>query len=458
LIQRARSEFITPWGLQPRIHTGIYRPENECDVVEVCSLRRGSVLARGSGTAYGDACVNSGGWHVSTKRLNKILEFSSITGRIVCQAGVTLGEIIQLVLPHGWFLPATPGTMRATVAGCFACDVHGKNHHVNGSFASHVLGLQIVLANGESRSCSPLLESDLFWATAGGLGQTGVITRLEIQMMQVSSAYIKSRCVVTRNLEETFECVEANDRSDYSVCWIDSLSTGKHLGRGVLMMGEHATQGEVVEQRLCDSDSQADFNSYHANLGIPFVAPRICSSPIVWQLFNAAYYKCHSRHAEERVIQLYPFFYPLDRVAHWNRIFGRKGFIEYQFAVPLKNAFGVCRQVLEALSNAKYGSFLAVLKKFGKANAGYLSFPIEGYTLAIDMRHEGVAQLDLLRRLDHVIADAGGRVYLVKDIRLDPNVLDAMYPKRQLWSEIVNGIDPTGVFSSSLVRRLGLRK
>jgi decaprenylphospho-beta-D-ribofuranose 2-oxidase len=450
---RKTIETLSPWALRPTIRGTVLHPLEVSEIAGMVGPVAGGLLPIGALRSYGDACVNPGGAHLSTNRLAKIVHFDADTGMLVCDSGVTLQSIIEHVLPSGWFLPVVPGTMLTTIGGAVACDVHGKNHHRQGSFSSSVFGFELVTANGELQDCSRSQNPELFWATIGGLGQTGIISRITVRLQQVESAYIYTRHIQTKNLAETLElCGTLEDH--FSVCWIDSLGRGRQLGRGVLMVGHHATA-----QELADLNPKADPFSVpaHLQLKLPFFVPRFFTGSNTWRAFNAAYYALQGRHHGPRLADFRSYFFPLDGVAHWNRIYGRNGFIEYQFAIPLGGSETVCRQVLERLSASGNGSFLAVLKRFGPSSEGHLSFPIEGITLAVDMPAGGIQQAAILEDLDRIVANAGGRIYLVKDSRLTASFVDIMYPRRREWAEIVNRHDPYGMFTSSLVRRLGLR-
>jgi decaprenylphospho-beta-D-ribofuranose 2-oxidase len=343
--------------------------------------------------------------------------------------------------------------MLSSVGGAVACDVHGKNHHQQGSFSTGVQQFELVTASRTVYTCSREQNAELFWATIGGLGQTGVITQVTLQLQSVESSYIVARHIATGDLSQMLQ-ICAQEEDQYSVCWIDSLATGSHLGRGVLMLGHHATASEVAS---LSPRTNLFAERKTLPLALPFFVPRWMTGAALWKLFNATYYAAHSRASQPFLTHYGPYFFPLDGVGHWNRIHGREGFIEYQFAVPLESAEAVCRQVLERLSESGNGSFLAVLKRFGESNASHLSFPIEGVTLAVDMPFTGEKQAAILARLDTVVARAGGRIYLVKDSCLTPSLVSTMYPRRRECAEIVNRHDPKGIFTSALVRRLSLR-
>ena len=453
---RSRVETLYPWALRPTIRAPVYRPDTSREIAAFLPSAQVEITPRGAGTAYGDICVNPCGSHLSLLRLDKFLEFDKEQGILTCQGGVTLNEVINLVLPQGWFPAVSPGTAQSTVGGCMACDAHGKNHHIRGSFAMTVKGMKLLTSDGQTHECSPEQEADLFWATAGGLGQTGVITQLTIQLAKVESSWIKTRNIPTRDLEETLALIDEHADATYSVSWIDSLARGRHMGRGIIMLGEHATMEDLLRQNptLCDRPFEL---RKATSLFLPFFPPPWASNTFALRFFNAVYYRAHSRSSQTRLTNYRSFFYPLDSVKSWNRIYGRRGFIEYQVAVPLRNGREICLEICETLSRTGNGSFLAVIKRMGPGNPGPMSFPIEGYTLAIDMRAGWDEQAKILDGLDRLVAEAGGRVYLVKDSRVDSRWIDTMYPRRREWAEFVARHDPRGLFSSNLVHRLNLR-
>ncbi|ACK67297.1 FAD linked oxidase domain protein [Rippkaea orientalis PCC 8801] len=453
---RFRREIIAPWALRPTIQGLVYRPTHPREVPLYLSEVKGSLTVRGNGRSYGDVCVNPGGYHLNTLQLNKFLEFDDACGRLTCQAGVTLEEITALTLPKGWFLAVTPGTAKVTVGGCIGCDVHGKNHHHHGSFASTVLDFEIVTAQGLVLNCSRTNHQDLFWATVGGLGQTGVITRVTLQLMRVESAWMKVCYLRTKNLDETLELQDEYAKSTYSIAWIDSLARGQNLGRGIIMLGEHATLADlsVMSPSLLEKPLTV---SAASNWNLPFFAPSGLFGSHVWKLFNQFYYQKHPNSAEPCLVDCQKYFYPADGVGNWNRIYGRRGFIEYQIAVSLAKGHEILRYIVEKLSRTGNGSFMAGLKCFGPGNCAPLSFPMEGYTLAVDMPVGNEQQGKLLAHLDELVAEAGGRVYFAKDSRLIPHCLPKMYPRYREWLDVVNQYDPNNLFSSGLVKRLGLR-
>lgn len=444
---------LSGWGLYPKSKARTYRPER---LSAVRALLRNPEepewLARGCGRSYGDAALNAGHAVLLTERLDCFLEFDHTKGLLTAEAGVTLEEMIELALPEGWFLPVTPGTKFVTLGGAIACDVHGKNHHQDGSIGNHVKWLDLLLATGEEVRCSPEENGDLFWASLGGLGLTGIILRACLAMKPMESAYIQVDYRRTGDLEETLRFLEEEDRNyAYSVAWIDCVSEGSKLGRGVLMRGNPCPLDQLParlarQPRLVRNRSLAS---------LPFHLPSGLLNRHTCKLLNSVYYR-HFKKGDSSAIEHYdPYFYPLDILEHWNRGYGRRGFLQYQCLLPADDSTQGLRKILESISRSRFGSFLVVLKRFGPGNP-LLSFPRPGYTLALDFPMTGPEMLSFLDGLDGLVLDAGGRVYLAKDARLEPETCRKMYPELPEWLAIKQKVDPQHLFSSDLSRRLGL--
>lgn len=408
-------------------------------------------LARGLGRAYGDAAQNAGGTVVDMTALGQIHEFDLERGRITLDAGVSLDTVLATVVPQGWFLPVTPGTKFVTVGGAIACDVHGKNHHVDGSFCRHVTSLDLLLASGEVRKVTPDMEE--FWATAGGMGLTGVVLRATIELTAVQTAWMLVDTERTTDLDDALALLEATDhRYRYSVAWIDCLARRRQLGRAVLLRGNHASPDEIPEGHRADPLRTARRPVLKAP---PWVPPGLVNR---WSIsaFNEAYFRKAPREERARPKRIDPYFYPLDGIAGWNVLYGPRGFVQYQLAVPL-GAEDTLREVVARLSGAGCPSFLAVLKRFGDEQ-GLISFPLRGWTLALDVPAAMFELPGLLDELDELVTQAGGRIYLAKDARLRPDLLERMYPNLQRWRQIRDRLDPNGRFQSDLARRIGLAR
>jgi decaprenylphospho-beta-D-ribofuranose 2-oxidase len=364
---------------------------------------------------------------------------------------VSFDDLLRLLVPKGLFVPVTPGTRFVTLGGAIASDVHGKNHHLDGTLSRHLDGLRIATALGPI-DCGPEDQGEVFPATCGGMGLTGVILEAALRLMPIETS---SMVVDTERVTDLEACMarlsEETGTYRYSVAWIDGLSRGRHLGRSVLTRANHAL--------LTDLPGKARHDPLRIQLrnplGVPLSPPVSVLSPATVAAFNEAWFRHAPRHRAGELVPLAKFFYPLDGLANWNRLYGPRGFTQYQFVVPLVAEVTV-RTVLERLSRARVASFLAVLKRFGPQGSGHLSFPSEGWTLALDVPLGSVGVAALLDGLDELVVSAGGRVYLSKDGRMRPELLAAMYPRLDSWREVRESLDPEGVLCSDLARRLGL--
>jgi decaprenylphospho-beta-D-ribofuranose 2-oxidase len=408
------------------------------------------VLARGLGRSYGDAAQNGGGAVVDMTARHRVLSVDTDTGLVEVEAGASLEDLMRLLLPLGLFVPVTPGTRQVTVGGAIAADIHGKNHHVDGSFGRHVTTLDLLVADGSVCRLTP--QSELFWATVGGMGLTGLILRATVRMTTVESAY----CLV-----DTERCADLDDvlgrmadgdhRYTYSVAWIDCLARGSSLGRSVLTRGRSAPR-DALPRGL--RGRELEFRP-RRQVVAPALFPSGLLNRATVSAFNTAWYHRAPRERRGEVQSIQEFFHPLDSVAGWNRIYGPRGFLQYQFVVPF-GAQDTVRRCLALLGEHGQASFLAVLKRFGEPSGGHLSFPTPGWTLALDVPI-GYSDLGgLLDRLDEEVVAAGGREYLAKDSRLSAATVARMYPRLDEWQAIRQAFDPKGVFTSDLARRLAL--
>jgi len=447
---RLKRAPLAGWGRYPTYLSEVYRPETRAELSEIVASESHQLLPRGAGRAYGDAALNAPGRLIDLTRLNRMLSFYPETGILRCEAGVTFSDIIDTFLPRGFFPSVVPGTRFVTMGGAIAADVHGKNHHRDSSLSAHVLSFDLMLASGEIRRCSQEENSDLFWATLGGMGLTGIVLEAELQLRRVESAWIESEVVRAPNIDEAIKAFERIDRDyGYSVAWIDCVSRGSALGRSVIELGDFATYEQLnPRQRGTPLSVRPRFRAT-----VPIDLPGFALSPLTVRAFNAVYYRRH-RSTPRRLIDYERFFFPLDSIREWNRIYGRRGFVQYQCVWPLEESRAGLIEVLEEVTRSRRASVLAVLKKFGPQQ-GMLSFPMPGYTLALDfpVRDGLMASLD---RLDGLVLRRGGRVYLAKDARMRPEVFQAMYPKLDAWRAIKAAADPNNRFSSSLSRRLGM--
>jgi decaprenylphospho-beta-D-ribofuranose 2-oxidase len=420
---------------------------------EPAGAERG-LIARGLGRSYGDPAQNSGGLVARTTAVRGIRRLDLEAGLVVAAAGTSLDDLMRWLVPLGWFVPVTPGTRQVTVGGAIASDIHGKNHHRVGSWCNWVESITLVTPADGRVEVSPTDRPELFWATAGGMGLTGMILEATIRLTPIESAYLSVDTDRTPDLDTTLDLMESGDHAyDYSVAWVDIMTRGRAMGRSILSRGGFAPRAQLDARRMRDP---LRFRS--GTLGTFPARPAVrLVNPLTIQAFNEAWYRKAPRRDRARLQTISQFFHPLDMVHEWNRVYGRTGLLQWQCAVPL-DATDDLRWIVEQLSASGCSSFLNVLKRFGPGNPGPLSFPMEGWTLAIDVPTVGLAGLgDLLDRLDRRVVDVGGRLYLAKDSRMDPALLAAMYPRLDEWRKVRATVDPEGVLNSDLARRLALR-
>lgn len=407
----------------------------------------GPFIPRGNGRCYGDASLATK--TISTLKYNRILSFDTENGILECEAGLTLDKILRVIVPKGWFLPVTPGTKFITVGGAVASDVHGKNHHVDGAFSAHVLEMDIINAEGEITTCSQEINSDLFWATCGGMGLTGMISRVKFDLKKIETSCIKQKQVKAKNLDEIIRLFDEYKHYTYSVAWIDCLKKGNQFGRSILILGEHAKTEDLPGKK-----QNAPLKlPKEKKINFPFNLPSFILNKWTIRIFNFFYYHKNFKKEINNVVSYEPFFYPLDAILHWNRGYGRKGFIQYQFVLPLESKQGLV-EILNRISSKGLGSFLAVLKVFGKQD-NLISFPMEGFTLAMDFPvRKGL--FEFLDELDQIVLQYGGRLYMSKDARMKPEVLQAGYPHLPEFKKILEKYNPENKFRSLQSERLDL--
>lgn len=443
---------VKNWGNYPVIDTAVENPSDEGAALE--SIATGApLIGRGLGRCYGDSALNATRI-LSTGRLDHMLEFDPETGVLIAEAGVSLAEIVEAFAPRGWFVPVTPGTKFVTLGGAVASDVHGKNHHVSGTFGQHVLFLEVLTAEKGLVRCSPQENADLFYATCGGHGLTGLVTKVAVRLVRIPSVWIRQRGVKTRNLAEIMEAFEQYANYTFSVAWIDCLKSGPDMGRSFLMCGEFAKPEELPA-----THAQAPFAVPPVRaLGVPINFPSFALNTLSVKAFNALYYGKAPNGVSDSIVSYNTFFYPLDAIHHWNRIYGKRGFTQYQFVIPKEAAAEGLPRILKRISESGLGSFLAVLKLFGgQAHYdGNISFPREGYTLALDFPISP-RLFPVLDELDRMVLDYGGRHYLTKDVRLAPDTLRKGYGRDlDAFMEVKARWDPRQQFRSVQSQRLGL--
>lgn len=446
-----KKKQIAGWGLYPVVEAEEQKARYLEDLVRFAGEGHPQ-LAQGNCRSYGDACLFSR--VVSTLPLNHLLDFDPERGLLRAQAGITLAEILRFIVPRGFFLPVTPGTKFTTLGGCIAADIHGKNHHQDGSIGGFVEELEMVLADGTCQPCSRQRHGELFRATLGGMGLTGFIYAATLRLRRIESGYIQMRSVKTGHFAEACQVLaQTRDEYLYSVAWIDCLSRKPCLGRSIVMLGNHApaaTGGPLLKPHA------------QRQWPVPFYLPHLALNPWSVRAFNALYYHRQLRRCADARVHYDPFFYPLDAVGHWNRIYGRGGFLQYQFAIPFEDGLELMQEILERIARRGSGSFLAVLKAFGPQQGhgpqgeGVLSFPIPGYTLALDFPLQGGRIIPFLLQLNKLIARAGGRIYLAKDAILEREDFCAMYPRLEEFRRIKRCCDPEHRFRSHQSDRLGL--
>lgn len=434
------AERYQSWGRYPDLPQTALPLQWASEPLPLAQSGGRNLLPFGNGRSYGDSCLNQGGLLLDARGLDRFLAFDPTTGLLRCEAGVLLSDILRLVTPRGWFLPVTPGTRYITLGGAIANDVHGKNHHRSGTFGRHLRRFELLRSDGGRLICSPSENADWFRASIGGLGLTGVILWAEIALRAVSNPYIDVETIRYANLDEFFQLSADSDEDfEHTVSWLDCMASGRHTGRGLFMRGNHAAA--LCRERPAEPRGQVNFP-----LDIPFSLINKASL----KLFNTLYYRKMRQRRQRGISHYQPFFYPLDAIGHWNRIYGRKGFMQYQCVLPFADGSAAVRELLGRIAAAGAGSFLAVMKVFGSASSpGLLSFPRPGVTIALDFPNHGNKTLALLEALDQVTIAAGGAVYPAKDARMSAAAFQQYFPQ---WTELQPYIDPR--FSSSFWRRV----
>lgn len=402
---------LSGWGRHPIIES-IALPFSSADQLKQHIKNEEAVIAYGNGRSYGDAALSKK--HLHMQQLNRMLSFDSATGLLVCEAGVLLSDIIKTFLPQGWFLKITPGTKLITVGGAIASDVHGKNHHIEGCFSQCIKEFDLLLPDGNTITCSPNQNTEWFHATCGGMGLTGIILRVSFYLKAVKSQWINQTTIKTGGLEETFNAFETHADNPYSVAWIDCLAQGKALGRSLLMIGDFADDGDLDYQPK-------------KKINLPFNFPSWALNQFSVKLFNHFYYNRVRQPISKQKVGIDTFFYPLDAIDNWNKIYGVNGFTQFQFILPKAHSLAGLKEILGKISAAGMGSFLAVLKLYGPSNENWISFPMEGYSLALDFKMQ--AKLPpFIDEMCQIVSTYNGRVYLAKDALIKQETFEKGYP------------------------------
>lgn len=433
---------VSNWGNYPTVEADIKAFEDVNDLSQRLS-NEGSYAVRGTGLSYGDASL--GKQIVSTGRFKKIISFDEQNGTLTAEAGATLDEILQVIVPKGWFVPVTPGTKFITLGGAIGGDVHGKNHHAEGAFCQYVNWMEVMLADGTVKKIDRQSDTELFDTICGGLGLAGVVLIAQFRLKPIETSYIRQKNIIIGGLDEMIARIREFQSATYSVAWIDTLARGKDLGRGVLMLGEHATAAEVkANQKLKTHNAP--------KLRVPFNFPSFVLNTLSIRIFNTLFYTKYKVAKKESIVHYDPYFYPLDFARDWNKMYGKRGFLQYQFVLPFETATEGLRIILDAISKHGQSSFLSVLKAMGPGDHT-ISFPIPGLTLALDFPvTPGIFQF--LDGLDKKIIELGGRIYLVKDARMKPEVYWKGYSKSLQFRDSIRKFDPKNKFASALSKRL----
>lgn len=435
--------LVSGWGRFPVVDSDVLRPRSFAAVGEAVSS---GTVARGNGRAYGDAAIGAART-IGMTGFDRVRSFDPVTGRIRLEAGVLLSDLIDTFGPRGFLPFVVPGTRFVSIGGAIAADVHGKNHHCEGGFGRYVESLLLRTGQGEVIEASREQNSDAFFATVGGMGLTGIILEATMRLRPVETGWIRERVISASDLDAAMRALEASDEATYSVAWIDCVARGRDLGRSLIYLGEHAGKGELAE------GADVFPVGKDPGLSVPVDLPSMALNRTSVRAFNELYYRMGARRAGgSHVVSLYPYFFPLDSIGEWNRIYGKRGFLQHQCVIPEQGARAVLGDILDRVARRGDASFLAVLKKLGQGD-GILSFPLPGYTLALDFPVKGDI-LNFLDEIDRLVVAAGGRLYLAKDARQSRATFAAGYPALARFNAIRKSLDPAGNIRSKLSQRL----
>lgn len=438
---------IAGWGNYPVMDSIIFHPQHKNEINDFV-VKTDNITVRGSGRSYGDSAL--GTQVVSSLRCNKIINLDEVEGTITCESGVLLSEILSATIPVGFFLPVMPGTKYITVGGAIAADVHGKNHLHKQSFSAHVLEIKMLLANGDTVICSKQNNHDLFWATCGGMGLTGFVLETKIQLLKIETAYIKQQNFCCKNLGELFSAFYKQKQFEYKVGWLDCFATQENLGKSIFTGASHCFTKDLPlpkQSNLLKVKSKKQFT-------VPFFMPSFLINGWAIRVMNFFRFKKAKNNCQEQILPLEQFFFPLDSILQWNKLYGRKGFLQYQYVLPAPNAEQGTKEILELIAQANDKCFLAVIKQFGKCdNHTLLSFPIEGFTVALDFKFSS-SLFALFGKFDEVVMKHGGRIYLAKDARMKNEMMQKGYSKLKEFQAIVKRLNPYSKFTSAQCERI----
>lgn len=442
------TRLISNWGNYPATAAKVYTFET-AEELRVLLSQLDTAIPRGNGRCYGDSALAE--QIVSAMSYNKFLSFDEQQGLITCQAGVTLAEVLDVIVPRGWFLPVTPGTKFISVGGAIASDVHGKNQHTEGTFCDHVLGLELMRSDGRRGTCSRTENEELFWSVCGGMGLTGFILQATFRLKPIETAYIRQESIRAANLDQLMDLFEASEGWTYTMAWIDCLVQGPAMGRGILLRGEHALKTELQTEAQWQQPLKL---KPKFKFDVPFYFPNFALNGLTAKLFNSFYYHRHLPVAQQAIVDYDSFFYPLDVIHNWNRIYGQRGFTQYQFILPKAQSRAGLRALLSKIAESGSGSFLAVLKLYGPQQ-GCIPFAMEGFSLALDFPITPTL-FNFLDELDKLVLEYGGRLYLTKDVRMSREMFLASYPNAQAFIQKVQQLNSGTKFRSLQSDRIGI--
>jgi decaprenylphospho-beta-D-ribofuranose 2-oxidase len=460
-IAPADERSLSGWGRSSWSRCAVRRPRGAAEVVEALasSARSGRhVIARGAGRSYGDAAQCEGGDVIDMTAMNRVLSIDPQRMLVTAEAGATVGQLMARLSAHGLTLPVVPGTRHVTLAGAIASDIHGKNHHCDGAFARHVTALTLCTSGGEILELTPESDADLFYGTLGGMGLTGVVIEATVRAEPLSSPWVAGDLDRTNGLVETLELLSGHERHRYSVAWLDLLAPGAKMGRAIVSRADPLAPGDAprpARGRRGVAGSYPGALSRPPLADVPRAFPGALLRPSSVRTFNALRWWAAPRRERGRPLALAPYFFPLDVLGEWNRLYGASGLVQYQFVIP-SGREGALERCFALIAERNVPVYLAVFKRFGAAFGGALSFPLEGWTLAIDIPASAPGLGAALQELDEIVAGSGGRVYLTKDSRMRRDALEAMYPQLDRFREQQAQIDPEGLLRSDLALRLGL--